>query len=248
MSKDLLILKYIPLAQVVRWESNLKLHDIGAVIVSIETHGFKDPPKFEPALNSGKGGIIEGNGRSIALEEMYRTKPKKPPRGIIQDEDGMWLIPVLFGVDAESEKAAEAYGIDHNSTTIAGGDFDLTDHMRMWGDGFTQQLRGLMEVEQKIIMFDGEDLQRLLDWEKYSVQNIDYNELWQGMPEFEQEDKGGIILTIHFKTSEEKQDFHNKLAEVGIIINNKTRSFWYPERPEELRNQTNSGFVYDIKS
>jgi hypothetical protein len=153
-------LEYVSLSKVILWENNLKLHDIGGVINSIKQHGFKDPPKYEPYLNNGSGGIVEGNGRSVALDNM-RKNGENPPRGVLVTEDGDWLIPILFGVDADSEAAAEAYGIDHNVTTILGGDFDITDHMRMWEHGFVDQLIDLREQSAGVTSFSGDDIDLL---------------------------------------------------------------------------------------
>jgi hypothetical protein len=124
--------EYIPLDLALVWEDNKKLHDIPKLIESFETHGFKDPPKFEPVLNDGRGGIVEGNGRMEALAKM-RREAIPPPRGIAVTEDGVWLVPVLFGVDAASEAAAEAYGVDHNATTLAGGGILIPPYVDMIG-------------------------------------------------------------------------------------------------------------------
>ena len=43
MAEEKLEMKYIPLSQARRWDANPKLHDIGALIRSIELHGFGDP-------------------------------------------------------------------------------------------------------------------------------------------------------------------------------------------------------------
>ena len=114
---DELHLEYVRLDTLSQWKRNAKRHDIGALIESIERHGFKDPPKWEPKLNDGDGGIVEGNGRDIALMSMYKANGKPAPRGIKTDKDGMWLMPVLFGVDAESQQAA-----DHNTELSKGDD------------------------------------------------------------------------------------------------------------------------------
>lgn len=69
------------------------------------------------------------------------------------------------------------------------------------------------------------------------------DEKWEGMPEFEQENKEGNLLTFHFPTLEDKQNFINL---TGLNISIKTNSFWYPERPIELTDQlgTKAGLVY----
>lgn len=42
---------------------------------------------------------------------------EEPPRGIVV-VGGEWHVPVLFGVDAETVEAAEAYGVDHNTAGL----------------------------------------------------------------------------------------------------------------------------------
>lgn len=116
--QDALTMRYVPLDTALRWEVNPKRHDLPKIADSIRRHGFKDPPKFEPALNDGRGGIVEGNGRMEALEDMYEAG-EPPPRGIGTDSDGRWWVPVLFGVDAASQAEAASYGIDHNWLTVA---------------------------------------------------------------------------------------------------------------------------------
>lgn len=141
---DELRVEYVPLSTVVLWDRNPKRHDIGGIVQSIERYGFKDPPKFEPKLNDGKGGIVEGNGRTVCLA-MMRDEGRDPPRGILLN-DGDWAVPVLFGVDAESERAAEAYAVDHNNLTMTGGDFDGFDIARMWGPDYTDLLKNIGAV------------------------------------------------------------------------------------------------------
>lgn len=143
-----LTLRYIPLSHAVTlaWGDNPKLHDTQAIVESIERHGFKDPPKFEPALNGGGGGIVEGNGRIQALAYMKRQK-NDPPEGIGVDEED-WYIPVLFGVDASSSSAAEAYGVDHNNLVLSGGDFTAKDVARLWNPGYLDVLTRLQDTDE----------------------------------------------------------------------------------------------------
>ena len=130
---DKIILEYVALESIVGQCQNYKKHDIGGIVESFKRYGFKDPLKFESLLNDGKGGIVEGNGRLEALFAMKQNS-EEPPRGIAITKDGDWAVPVLFGVDAESEKQAMAYAIDHNNLTMSGGDFSLSEIMRMWDD------------------------------------------------------------------------------------------------------------------
>jgi DNA modification methylase len=158
---DLLRIEYIPLDQARRWDRNPKKHDAGAIAASIERHGFKDPPKFEPLLNGGEGGIVEGNGRIEVLEAM-RAQGRKAPRGVLAQDD-QWLIPLLFGVDAASQAAAESYGVDHNNLVLSGGDYTAVDMMRLWEPGaYTDILQGLEELGELPISVDADDLATLL--------------------------------------------------------------------------------------
>ncbi len=122
-------LRYLPLAQTRRWHENPKIHDIEALIRSIATHGFGDPAKFDATL----GAIIYGNGRLEALQRMHQ-EGHGPPRGIGLAEDGDWAVPVIFGVDAESQAAAVAFAIDHNNLTLLGGELGFADLLQIWDE------------------------------------------------------------------------------------------------------------------
>lgn len=54
----------------------------------------------------------------------------------------------------------------------------------------------------------------------------DVNQLWEGMPEFVQEEKMGVQqITVHFDT---REDVDNFAALIGQKITDKTRSIWHP--------------------
>lgn len=157
---DRLEIRYIPLAQCILWARNPKKHDAGMIAASIETHGFKSAPRYEPALNDGQGGIGAGNGRIQVLEAM-QAQGRTPPRGIVI-EDGVWLVPVQFGVDAASQAAAEAYALDDNNVTLAGGEFTAVDISRLWTDDYTDLLAELANLDMLPVSVDGDDLDVLL--------------------------------------------------------------------------------------
>lgn len=162
MADDRLELRYVRLSDLRRWSGNAKLHDIGALIQSIKRYGFKDPPKVEPTLNDGQGGIVAGNGRWEALALM-RDDGEEPPRGIALDEDGEWCVPVLFGVDAASRAEAEAFGVDANNLTVSGGDLGIDSMLGLWDEqSLTTLLTSLGEEGELPITLDGEDLDALL--------------------------------------------------------------------------------------
>lgn len=163
---DLLELRYVLLTEAVQWDANPKQHDIGAQFESITRYGFKDPPKFEPELNGGNGGIVEGNGRLEALRWMI-DQAYTPPAGIAVLPDGDWAVPMLFGVDAASKEAAEAYGLDHNNLTLMGGDgITALDIARMYDiEQYTAVVKRITETDVALqpVSVDGDDLDSLLN-------------------------------------------------------------------------------------
>lgn len=158
VTQEKLDLRYIPLSQACRWDANPKKHNIPALIKSIETHGFGDPPKFDAMLNS----LVYGNGRTEALECM-RKEGKTPPRGIAALENGDWAVPVIFGVDAKSKAAAVAFAIDHNNLTLLGGDLGFTDLLAIWDEaGLQKVLAEVPDAGALLASLDAGDVAALL--------------------------------------------------------------------------------------
>lgn len=120
-SEDLLRLEYVPLDEVLaqRLRDNPKRHDVHELSAIIQRHGYVDPGKFDSNLNGGAGGFVYGNGRPEALAYL-RDSGHDAPRGVALGPGGVWLVPVIFGVDAASEAAAQALAVDHNNVTLAG--------------------------------------------------------------------------------------------------------------------------------
>jgi hypothetical protein len=80
---------------------------------------------------------------------------------------------------------------------------------------------------------DTQSVKDLLDWMKND--GVDYEKEWQGMPEFNQEDLGGIQkIAVNFKTREDVIEF-KKL--IGQNITDRTRSIWYPEAEKLKLNE-----------
>ena len=162
--EDALVLLYCPLPLVAEHLliGNPKKHDVGSTWASIEKYGYKDPGKWEPELNDGKGGPGEGNGRIKALLWGYNSR-QPMPRGIRANADGVWHMPMLFGVDAISQAEALAYSFDHNNLTLAGGDFTSVDVSRLYDqDAYTTLLETLAVDDALPLTVDGDDLDLLL--------------------------------------------------------------------------------------
>lgn len=155
-------LRYIPVSTLARWERNPKRHDLGKIAESIRRYGFKDPPKYEPTLNQGRGAIAAGNGRATVLLEL-QERGEKPPRGIAVDAEGQWLAPVLFGIDAATRAEAEGYALDHNALVMAGGNLSFEDTLQVWDEeALVALLRDAPDVEKLLVSFDSDALTALL--------------------------------------------------------------------------------------
>ena len=156
--EEKLELRYVALDQAKIWDDNPKRHDIGALIRSIELHGFGDPPKYDGKLE----GLVYGNGRTEALDRM-RQEGMAPPRGILKLEDGQWAVPVIFGVDAKSKAAAVAFAIDHNNLTLLGGNLDFTDLIAIWDEaGLQQVLADVPDAGELLASLDADDVASLI--------------------------------------------------------------------------------------
>lgn len=159
---DRLALRYVPLETLELWDRNPKLHALDRLAESIRRHGFRDPPAFDPALNGGRGGVVEGNGRAQVLRSMAEGG-ESPPRGIACDEDGRWLVPVLFGLDSRSQAQAEAYGVDHNALTLGGSGFGFEELVQLFDEEALQALfRETPDAAELLVSLSTADVDALL--------------------------------------------------------------------------------------
>ncbi len=148
-------------------EGNSKKHDAAKIIESIRRYGFRDPMTFDPSLNEGEGGIVEGNGRLEAIAQM-KERAMNCPRGIIE-EKGKWMIPVLFGVNAVTEQEAIAYSIEHNWSVLWGSDLETLEAASLFDDAaLAAQLEELSEAGS-LPMSVGEDLDELMEQLQESI-------------------------------------------------------------------------------
>jgi len=154
-SEEKIEIKYVAVATAPLWDKNPKLHDIGAIVESIENNGFRDPATWDSTLQA----IVAGNGRTECLQIMEK-QGKKKPRGILADAKGNWYMPVLFGIDAASQESAIRYAVDHNNLTVMGGDFSALDASKMWDkQGYIAVLQALKDADADFpITIDSSDL------------------------------------------------------------------------------------------
>lgn len=168
-------LMWIPVQQALSllWSENPKLHDIGALVQSIEKHGFQELPRYDinlPNASGGAGAIKAGNGRIETLAAMERDG-KALPRGLaLQKDTNAWVMPLLVGTDADSLNAARAYAIDSNNLTMSGGDFTAFDFQRLWNsDQYVDMLKVLAQDGQLPVTVSGDDLDMFLQGLKVSI-------------------------------------------------------------------------------
>lgn len=153
-----------------------------------------------PVLVDGKGGIIAGHGRVMAAKQI-----------------GLEHVPTIeLGHLTEAQR--QAYVIADNQLALkAGWSMELLRaEMESLGElGFELSLIGFN---------DGELAQLFLDVEEGET---DPNEEWQGMPEFQSEDKTAFrSMPVHFRDQEAVDAFARL---IGQQITAHTRFVWFPE-------------------
>lgn len=112
---DEIRIEYIALEDLKRWPRNPKKHAEDNIKRSIERFGFNNPI----LIDERSGRLVAGHGRIDVLGQMKKSG-KTPPKNI-KVKDGEWLVPVVRGVEFNSEAEAEAYLIADNSLTAMAG-------------------------------------------------------------------------------------------------------------------------------
>jgi len=202
---DLLSLRYVAISQAELFDSNAKLHNIDQIIQSIARYGFKSACKWESTLNDGRGGIVAGNGRVEALRVMEKRGDDLPV-GIAQDETGEWCVPVLFGVEADSEAIARAYALDDNNLTLLGGDFALADLMKLYNQELLMsELEELARSGDLPVTFDNDFAESAL---QLLAEGNSNNNATQSYRDIDDDDVEGADkkLKSQFDTKAENQD------------------------------------------
>ena len=116
MSEDIRV-EYVPLGEIVGADVNPKDHDIGQIYQSMKRFGFTSPVM----LNEQTGKLLAGHGRLETLA-MFKKGGDKPPERIrVREEDGEWLVPILRGINFDSDVEAQAYLLADNRLTELGG-------------------------------------------------------------------------------------------------------------------------------
>ncbi|MFI6182558.1 hypothetical protein ACIA8R_44015 [Nonomuraea sp. NPDC051191] len=109
-------IEHMRLHAIPRAVRNPKEHDLPAIRTSIEEFGCV----IAGELDERTGRLVVGHGRLQVLEEMA-AEGESPPEGVLIDDDGTWLPPIVRGWSSRSDADAEAYLIANNRTTERGG-------------------------------------------------------------------------------------------------------------------------------
>jgi hypothetical protein len=177
-----LTLRLVPLDALALWAGNPKRHDLQQLMESIRKYGLKVVPRYEPRLNGGEGAIVAGNGRVLALREM-KDAGEPPPRGILVDDEGQWLVPVLYGVNAATEHEAQAFGIDDNALTLGGSALGVEDLLRLFDETALEALlRDAPDAGELLVSLSAADVDALLAPDFQPVEAEDQSRLDEREP------------------------------------------------------------------
>ncbi|MFD9190437.1 hypothetical protein ACFWCA_19665 [Streptomyces phaeochromogenes] len=107
---------YVPLTDLPPATRNPKRHELELITASIDMHGLVEIPVVDERTQR----TLHGHGRRESLIEM-QARGMTMPGGLVLDEDGGWLVPVLRGWSSRSEAEAEALAIKLNRLPGEGG-------------------------------------------------------------------------------------------------------------------------------
>lgn len=153
-----------------------------------------------PILIDGENGIIAGHGRVLAARKL-----------------GMTEVPCIE-LAGLSDTQRQAYIIADNKLALnAGWDTEL----------LAIELGALDEFDLGLVGFSESELSGI--FLEIQQGKTDAEKEWEGMPEYEQEDKSGFRkITVHFETQMYVEDFARL---IGQSLTEKTRSIWHPYQP-----------------
>lgn len=165
-----------------------------------------------PCLATSDGECIDGHLRAKAAAKM-----------------GMAEVPVI-PCDGWTDAQVKAFRLMVNRSV----------GWAEWDDGLLAlELSDLSAMNFKLELtgFNLAELDKLMD----PPALIDPNDLWQGMPEFQQDDQSPqSTLYVHFKNEQDRQAFSGL---VGQPLTEKTKYIWYPQA--EIGHYANKAYVQE---
>lgn len=153
----------------------------------------------QPIVVDSCGVIIKGHGRLLACKKLKLSR-----------------VPVLVREDL-SEAAVKAARLADNRIAL-----DSTWDNDLLKVEFEEIAE--LDFDAALTGFDALEIERLMG---EVVEKFSHEEEWQGMPEFDHEDKTAFqSIHIHFKCQEDVVLFSELISQP---ITPKTRTIWYPE-------------------
>lgn len=157
-----------------------------------------------------------------------------------------WTTPVLVDEDGEiiaghgRVMAARKLGIEEVPTMTASGWTKAQKQAYVLADNQLPQNAGwdmdLLKIEMQGLEDEGFDLE-LIGFGEGEITNIllptevgetDATEEWEGMPDFEQDDKKSFRhVVVHFENNDDVKEF---FSIIGQSHTDKTNSIWFPEQ------------------
>lgn len=197
---DELKLEYLRLDNLMPTKENAKLHDLQMLAESFYEHGFKVP--IVVWQNKKTFQILAGHGRVETL--LFLLQQERPlPKGILEDEDGMWMVPSILGVDPEDLESALGFLVDDNNLTMLGGNFTHLDISRAWDR--EKYIKLLTKAVAKTKTVDHNDLQLLIEIDKQQIPTEDEEEA-ETFDQFGNKETAFRTVLI-FSTEDKKEEF-----------------------------------------
>lgn len=182
----------------------------------------------------GDGITITADGETISgAARLEKLSEIMPDVKIVEIEtDGNTLI-INKRVDIPNidDPRAQRLSVAHNRVPQVDLDWDI-DVLNHFSENNPDCLTDLF-FENELLKMNGDN--------EYREDNP--NELWEGMPEFENEPKAYKSIHVHFKDQQAVEEFQNI---IGFVISGKTMSFWYP--PKDRRNTKDLVYITEDDS
>jgi len=201
---------------------NPKRHAGATIGASINRFGM-----MEPVIRDRRTGyLVAGHGRRDSIIEM-RDSGKKPPTGVLVDDDGRWLVPTVTSWASANDNEADAAIVALNRTSEIGG----------WDDpGLFDILANLADNDALAgVGYGGTDIDILRrSVEADGAFTMDFSDV---IDEFLDEtgtgDEANIrtayrVLRVLFVDEDAVRDFFDKL---GMDYDDKNGSIGYPHMP-----------------
>jgi hypothetical protein len=134
-------------------------------------------------------------------------------RYLAAKELGMKTAPTISAADLTEEQVKAYRLVDNKTNEFATWDYDLMQN----------ELAGIFDIDMSAFDFGATN---------------DVDELYKGMPEYEDDDVGDRKIVMHFRNDDDAQDFARL---IGQEITEKTSFLWHPK----MERQDKKSIAYE---